>query len=180
MAVKSTRKTTKRSSTTKGKSMNTTYMVVGVLVVLMLVLLYIMSKPIVPTTTTTQPSLVDSVVNSISGLFGGNSEEGFTEGAPTDLYDPEKEVLIAFCKMQNCGHCVRFNDNVWTNVKPELEGKKNANGKTIKMITVDPNHELSKDVSGFPTIKKFGDDATKYVEFTESRTVENFKSFCMN
>jgi hypothetical protein len=102
------------------------------------------------------------------------------KGAPTDLYDPEKEVLIAFCKMQNCGHCVRFNDNVWTNVKPELEGKKNANGKTIKMITVDPNHELSKDVSGFPTIKKFGDDATKYVEFTESRTVENFKSFCMN
>ena len=179
MAVKSNRKTTKRSSTTKGKSMNTTYMVVGVLVVLMLVLLYIMSKP-VPTTTTTQPSLVDSVVNAVSGLFGGNGEEGFTEGAPTDLYDPEKEVLIAFCKMEGCGHCVRFHDDVWSKVEGELDGQKTVNGKTIKLITVDPNHKLSEDVKGFPTIKKYGDDATKYVEFTESRTIENFKSFCMN
>jgi hypothetical protein len=180
MAVKSNRKTTKRSSTTKGKSMNTTYMVVGVLVVLMLVLLYIMSKPTVPTTTTTQPSLVDSVVNAVSGLFGGNGEEGFTEGSPTDLYDPEKEVLIAFCKMEGCGHCVRFQDDVWSKVEGELDGQKNSDGKTIKLITVDPNHKLSEDVKGFPTIKKFGDDATKYVEFTESRTIENFKSFCMN
>jgi hypothetical protein len=145
----------KRSSTKKGKSNDsmTTYLVVGVLVVLILFLLYTMHRT--PTTS-----------------------EGFT--APSSLYDPEKEVLIAFCKMQGCGHCVRFQDNVWSKVEPELNGKKNKDGKTIKMITVDPKHELSSDVSGFPTIKKYGDEAGEYVEFEDKRTIENFTAFCMN
>lgn len=158
MAVKSNRKTTKR---TKAKSMNTTYTVVGILVILMLVLLYIMSKPkvIIPTTT-----------NQVT--------EAFNVGAPSELYNPDKEVLIAFCKMNRCGHCVRFHDDVWTKVEPKVNGKKTVNGKTIKMITVDPEHELSKDVTGFPTIKKYADNAKEYVEFNEKRTVENFTNFC--
>lgn len=185
MATKSKRRTTKRSSPRKSSSNNTTYMVVGVLVVLMLVLLYIMTRTPVPTTTTTQPSLVNRVINAVSNAVNNVQVEGF-EGddnetkEASELYDPETEVLVVFCKMEGCGHCVKFNDNVWSKTHDKLNGAKTNNGKTLKLVTVSKDAVLSKDVSGFPTIKKFGDDAGNYVEFTESRTVENFTNFCMS
>jgi hypothetical protein len=177
MVTKSRKRSGKATkSRSKSDDMTSTYIIVGLLVGLMLVLLYSMNTKPTPTTTTTQPGIIDSIVNALTGNDG---QEGFTS-APSGLYDPEKEVLIAFCKMNGCGHCVRFQDNVWSKVEPKLNGKKNKDGKTIKMITVDPKHELSSDVSGFPTIKKYGDNSGKYIEFEEKRTVENFTNFCMN
>jgi hypothetical protein len=172
------RKTGTKTKSKKSSDMTMTYVVVGVLVGLILVLLYIMSSS-TPVTTTTQPSLLGQVSNAVSSIFEGEETvEGFSNAE--ELYEPSKEVLVVFCKMDGCGHCVRFNDNVWSKVEPELNGKKNKSGKVIKMMTVDPKHTLSSDVSGFPTIKKYGDNAAKYVEFKDERTVENFKSFCMN
>jgi hypothetical protein len=166
----------KTKSRSKSNDMTSTYIIVGLLIGLMLVLLYSMNTKPTPTTTTTEASVINNIVNE---LLGSDEQESFTS-ASSGLYDPEKEVLVVFCKMNGCGHCVRFQDNVWSKVEPKLNGKKNKSGKTIKMMTVDPKHELSEDVSGFPTIKKYADMAGNYLEFKDKRTVENFTNFCMS
>ena len=106
--------------------------------------------------------------------------ETFTTENNNELYNPETEVLIVFCKMEGCGHCVRFNDNIWNKVETDLNGKTRGDGKILKLIAVDPTHELAEDVRGFPTIKKYSANPAKYVEFNQKREVETFTHFCMN
>jgi hypothetical protein len=178
--MKRSGKSVKQRTTHKKDDMTTTYVVVGLLVALMLFLLYSMNTiPAQPMTTTTAAGIIDSVVNAVVGGSDETTKEGFTEHAASELYDPEKEVLVVFCKMEGCGHCVNFQEDVWSKVEPKLNNAKSKSGKTIKMMTVDPKHALSDDVRGFPTIKMYGANPAEYVEFKDKRTVDNFTNFCM-
>ena len=98
--------------------------------------------------------------------------------------DAENETLtdgsvveIVFCKMEGCGHCVKFNDNVWQSPEVQkLNGTECPLG-VLKLKVVDPNQEYSKDVDGFPTIKKIV-NGTTVSTFDGERTVEAFTSWC--
>lgn len=82
-------------------------------------------------------------------------------------------VEIVFCKMEGCGHCVKFNDNVWESDEVQkMDGTQCPRG-VLKLKIVDPNHEYSKDVDGFPTIKKVINGETVET-FEDERTVEKF------
>lgn len=113
-----------------------------------------------------------------------NSVEKFTdrngEVNADKYYNPDREVLVVFCKMAGCGHCVNFDKNVWQKVEAELNGADTENGKKVKLMTADVNHPLSSDVSGFPTIKKYGANPADYTEFEQARTIDNFTVFCLN
>lgn len=117
--------------------------------------------------------------SSLNELFTNITQD--VENFESDnYYNPDNEVLIVFCKMKGCGHCDNFNDNVWTKSYKELNNSKTNNNKTLRLLVVEPTHPLSEDVEGFPTIKKYGADPNKYEEFNESRTIDNFKKFCMS
>lgn len=96
-------------------------------------------------------------------------------------WNKNKDVLLVFSKMEGCGHCVRMAPE-WKKASDRLNGKpitggKNK-GKMCRMVVVDPQHELSKGVRGFPTVKKYVGD-NEGVEFNGPRTVQGFTEFCM-
>ena len=112
-----------------------------------------------------------------------NNIESFTDNVDSDAseyYNPDKEVLVVFCKMESCGHCRQFNDKAWTQVEPELNNTVLKSGKTLKMMVADMEHPLSSDVTGFPTIKTFTTDPKSYTEYNGNRTQEDFKDYCLN
>ena len=97
-----------------------------------------------------------------------------------EYYNPDREVLVVFCKMSGCGHCVNFNKNVWEKVIDDLEGATTKVGKKLKLMVADVTHPLASDVTGFPTIKKYGANPADYTEFEQARTIDNFTIFCLN
>lgn len=95
-----------------------------------------------------------------------------------NYFDPENEVLIIYSFMASCPHCKNFDEQVWNKTVDNLTDTKREDGKKLKMMRVDPDHELSLDVRGFPTIRKVED--TTATEFVGPRNVESFTNFCMN
>ena len=108
-------------------------------------------------------------------MRNSNDKEGFVsyhEG-PVN-WNKDKDVLIVFCKMEGCGHCVAFTP-AWEAVEKKLNGKKLNNGKACRMVVVDPSHELSEGVAGFPTIKRY--ESGNVTEFEDQRTEDNLVAF---
>jgi hypothetical protein len=93
-------------------------------------------------------------------------------------WNKDKDILVVFSKMEGCGHCVRLVPE-WLKASAKMHNKSTKNGKTCKMVVVDPSHKLSKGVTGYPTIKKYVGN-NQGVEFNDSRTAENLVKFCMD
>lgn len=96
-------------------------------------------------------------------------------------WNKDKEVLLVFSKMEGCGHCVsmipewiKARDKLNDNPIPTGDNK----GKICRMVVVDPSHELSKGVRGFPTVKKYVGD-NEGVEYEGPRNTQGFVKFSM-
>lgn len=114
-----------------------------------------------------------------------DTKEGFQVELPYHQgsvnWNKDKEILLVFSKMEGCGHCVRMAPE-WKKASERLNGKplpaSDNKGKVCRMVVVDPQHELSKGVRGFPTVKKYVGDK-EGVEYEGPRTVQGFTEFCM-
>lgn len=108
--------------------------------------------------------------------------EGFQDELPYHQgpvnWNKDTDVLVVFSKMEGCGHCVRLVPE-WKKASDKVNGETMPNGKTCRMVVVDPSHELSEGVRGFPTVKKYVGD-NDGVEFNDERTSENLIKFCMS
>jgi thiol-disulfide isomerase/thioredoxin len=102
------------------------------------------------------------------------TEKKFSTTSPTtgDLdVDFGKCAVYIFHKMEGCGHCVKFAP-IWQKVAEAANNGEltRADGKPIIMAIVDPEHPLSQNVRGFPTIRKYNsNNPSDGVEF-EGRT----------
>lgn len=90
-------------------------------------------------------------------------------------WDADKEVAIVFHRMPTCGPCKAFTP-VWQKVAAGLRGKKDKSGRAIRTFVVDQQHQMSEDVSGFPTVRKYV-SREEHHEFNGPRTEENLSSF---
>jgi protein disulfide-isomerase-like protein len=95
----------------------------------------------------------------------------------TSLTPSKGECAVVLFYAPWCGHCKTFKP-VFQEVMEELNGKKTANNKTlkIKMVNCDEEKELGKkyEVAAYPTVKILGDDGS-VIEYEGSREKEALK-----
>jgi thiol-disulfide isomerase/thioredoxin len=121
------------------------------------------------------------VIGAIYMLASMKSKEGFTGeegllGMTEKLTVGPNEVVVAFFKWKDCGHCKTFAP-VWSKLYTALNGTK-ANGKTVRMVVVDRDHPMTDkaDISGFPTIRKYT-TTDNYVEHEGPRDAASVTKF---
>ena len=112
----------------------------------------------------------DSFTNQAAGSAG----KKFSTTDPTsgDLgVDFGDCAVFVFHKMEGCGHCVTFAP-VWQKVATAVNNGEltRADGKPIVMAIVGPDHHLSGNVRGFPTIRKYSDNSPSSGKEFEGRT----------
>lgn len=122
--------------------------------------------------------LVLLIISVVLALYFIQRNEGFDNdnsrkaiSNATSLTPSKGECTVVLFYAPWCGHCKTFKP-VFQEVMEELNGKKTANNKTlkIKMVNCDEEKEIGKkyEVAAYPTVKILGDNGS-VIEYEGSR-----------